>query len=188
MPTATEKNRLIVIDSTNLYVPRLPFCEEALDQELRKGGAEHLQHGAFASERFNSIIGGKVWRREEFWIGKGYNVDFHTGGGSERNTSGSSYVDGSLATDGRRCMGDMIAANAELGVNTLALVSGDGNTNGRSASFISMVCLAIALEWRVRIYSWQGRLSGNYLKLREMFPDLVTVIYLDGNFTTPRVV
>jgi hypothetical protein len=62
----------------------------------------------------------------------------------------------------------------------LVLVTGDGNRNYNQTSFRSVVEMVLQTEgWKVELWSWEQSLNQIFFNIQEIFPDTMTIKYLD---------
>ncbi|CAF1565821.1 unnamed protein product, partial [Didymodactylos carnosus] len=70
------------------------------------------------------------------------------------------------------------AANSSRRLQTLILVSGDGNSNDNRTSFPTVVLKALKRKWLVEIWSWKASLSSKFNEIQNLFPEQLTINYL----------
>lgn len=61
----------------------------------------------------------------------------------------------------------------------LVLVTGDGNINHGQTSFPITVERVLTSNWSVELWSWKQSLSETYFNTQKLFPDRMTINYLD---------
>ena len=62
----------------------------------------------------------------------------------------------------------------------LVLVTGDGNRNFNQTTFRAVVEMVLQTEgWKVELWSWEQSLSQNFFKVQRIFPETMTIKYLD---------
>jgi hypothetical protein len=128
-------------------------------------GGARIATGTFLTSKDNAPI----WKALE---GAEFKCNKH-----ERDKQGKEdLIDKALHAD---ILGLVLSLEAEPGVNTLVLATGDGGPNDGRTDFVTSAFHAACRGWRVEVWGWKGKSSSNWRTLRELFPGQIELRFLD---------
>ena len=129
------------------------------------------------------FVSGSTKNRVHFlegkWKSNGCETTFYS-----RGSSAHDIVDTALHAHGLQIMADYRRLGLPPGSATLVITTGDGNLHDGRTSFPKLVCAAVEAGMRVKVWAWKNSRSASYLRLKEAFPDYITLCDLDPYFNS----